>query len=101
MPVQQGVTLTGIVCPAAWRFMQADMYSNMLASDPPTSNVQRGMALHKMTRLLTMFLGGEGWLGFMGNEFGHPEWVDFPRRGVQSAVLQDRRTADSGQASAW
>jgi 1,4-alpha-glucan branching enzyme len=34
-----------------------------------------------MIRLLTMGLGGEGWLGFMGNEFGHPEWVDFPREG--------------------
>jgi 1,4-alpha-glucan branching enzyme len=34
-----------------------------------------------MIRLLTLALGGEGWLGFMGNEFGHPEWVDFPREG--------------------
>ena len=59
--------------------MQSDMYSNMLASSPPTEAVQRGMALHKMLRAVTMILGGEGWLGFMGNEFGHPEWVDFPR----------------------
>lgn len=64
---------------AAWRLMQADMFTNMLASDHPTPNVQRGMALHKMLRLVTIFLGGEGWLNFMGNEFGHPEWVDFPR----------------------
>ncbi len=43
--------------------------------------VERGMALHKMIRLLTMSLGGEGYLTFMGNEFGHPEWIDFPREG--------------------
>ena len=39
------------------------------------------MALHKMIRLITMTLGGEGYLTFMGNEFGHPEWIDFPREG--------------------
>ena len=43
--------------------------------------IDRGMALHKMLRLLTMSLGGEGYLTFMGNEFGHPEWIDFPREG--------------------
>ena len=43
--------------------------------------VDRGMALHKMIRLLTLTLGGEGYLNFMGNEFGHPEWIDFPREG--------------------
>ncbi len=43
--------------------------------------VDRAMALHKMIRLLTMSLGGEGYLTFMGNEFGHPEWIDFPREG--------------------
>ncbi len=39
------------------------------------------MALHKMLRLLTMSAGGNGYLNFMGNEFGHPEWIDFPREG--------------------
>ena len=39
------------------------------------------MALHKMIRMLTQSLGGEGYLNFMGNEFGHPEWIDFPREG--------------------
>jgi 1,4-alpha-glucan branching enzyme len=39
------------------------------------------MALHKMIRLLTLSLGGEAYLNFMGNEFGHPEWIDFPRAG--------------------
>ncbi|MDR3050585.1 MAG: alpha amylase C-terminal domain-containing protein [Oscillospiraceae bacterium] len=43
--------------------------------------VERAMALHKMIRLVTLTLAGEGYLNFMGNEFGHPEWVDFPREG--------------------
>ena len=43
--------------------------------------IERGMAIHKMLRLITMSLGGEGYLTFMGNEFGHPEWIDFPREG--------------------
>jgi len=43
--------------------------------------VSRGMALHKMIRLISQSLGGEGYLNFMGNEFGHPEWIDFPREG--------------------
>ncbi len=47
----------------------------------PSLQVVRGVALHKMIRLLTIGLGGEGYLNFMGNEFGHPEWVDFPREG--------------------
>jgi 1,4-alpha-glucan branching enzyme len=41
--------------------------------------VDRGVALHKMIRMLTIVLGGESYLNFMGNEFGHPEWIDFPR----------------------
>ena len=63
------------------------MYTNMLASDPQTERMQRGMALHKAIRLATLVLGGEGWLSFMGNEFGHPEWVDFPRRALAHALL--------------
>ena len=43
--------------------------------------IDRGIALHKMIRLLTATLAGEGYLNFMGNEFGHPEWIDFPREG--------------------
>ena len=43
--------------------------------------IDRGIALHKMIRLLTATLGGQGYLTFMGNEFGHPEWIDFPREG--------------------
>jgi 1,4-alpha-glucan branching enzyme len=43
--------------------------------------IDRGLALHKMIRLITFAAGGEGYLTFMGNEFGHPEWIDFPREG--------------------
>ncbi|MBE6958133.1 MAG: 1,4-alpha-glucan-branching enzyme [Ruminococcaceae bacterium] len=55
-------------------YWSMDKYNNSAVID-------RGMALHKMLRLLTMTLGGEGYLTFMGNEFGHPEWIDFPREG--------------------
>ena len=53
--------------------------------------VARGMALHKMIRLLTQSLGGEGYLNFMGNEFGHPEWIDFPREGNNFSYHYCRR----------
>jgi 1,4-alpha-glucan branching enzyme len=43
--------------------------------------VDRGIALHKMIRLVTLATSGGGYLNFMGNEFGHPEWIDFPREG--------------------
>jgi len=49
------------------------MYSEMSILKPMTEIVARGMALHKMIRLITYGLGGEGYLNFMGNEFGHPE----------------------------
>jgi 1,4-alpha-glucan branching enzyme len=53
--------------------------------------IDRGLALHKLIRLLTFFVGGEGWLNFMGNEFGHPEWVDFPRQGNDFSYKYARR----------
>lgn len=43
--------------------------------------IDRAMALHKMARLITISMGSDGYLNFMGNEFGHPEWIDFPREG--------------------
>ena len=63
-----------------FRLCDANMYWSM---DKSSDNIliDRGMALHKMLRLITMTLGGEGYLTFMGNEFGHPEWIDFPREG--------------------
>ncbi len=63
-----------------FRLCDKEMYWGM-GVDQHSQIVDRGMALHKMIRLLTMTLGGEGYLTFMGNEFGHPEWIDFPREG--------------------
>ena len=63
-----------------FRLCDAEMYTAMnKGSMSPV--IHRGMALHKMIRLLTATLAGEGYLTFMGNEFGHPEWIDFPREG--------------------
>ncbi|PIN00046.1 1,4-alpha-glucan branching enzyme/starch branching enzyme II [Handroanthus impetiginosus] len=63
----------------AFWLMDKDMYDFMALDRPATPLIDRGIALHKMIRLITMGLGGEGYLNFMGNEFGHPEWIDFPR----------------------
>ena len=64
----------------AFWLMDKEMYWHMGKADP-NPVTERGMALHKLIRLVTLTLGGEGWLTFMGNEFGHPEWLDFPREG--------------------
>lgn len=63
-----------------FRLCDAEMYTGMnkFGSNPV---IDRGVALHKMIRLVTASLAGEGYLNFMGNEFGHPEWIDFPREG--------------------
>lgn len=63
-----------------FRLCDAAMYTDMSISSQ-NYIIDRGIALHKMIRLITMTLGGEGYLNFMGNEFGHPEWIDFPREG--------------------
>ncbi|MBO5868728.1 MAG: alpha amylase C-terminal domain-containing protein [Oscillospiraceae bacterium] len=63
-----------------FRLCDKEMYWSM-AKDRESLVIDRGIALHKLLRLLTMTLGGEGYLTFMGNEFGHPEWIDFPREG--------------------
>ena len=63
-----------------FRLCDAEMYTGM-SQGTPSVVVDRGIALHKLIRLLTASLGGDGWLNFMGNEFGHPEWIDFPREG--------------------
>ena len=60
--------------------MDAAMYTDMAVGNDSVV-VERGLALHKMIRLLTFSLAGDAYLDFMGNEFGHPEWVDFPREG--------------------
>ena len=63
-----------------FRLCDAHMYTGMqvFGGDPV---IDRGIALHKMIRLITAVVSGEGYLNFMGNEFGHPEWIDFPREG--------------------
>lgn len=62
----------------AFRLMDKEMYTSM-SKDSQNLIVDRGIALHKMIRFFTISLGGDAWLNFMGNEFGHPEWIDFPR----------------------
>lgn len=64
----------------AFRLMKEDMYFSMSLLQQNLV-VDRGIALHKLIRLITLTLGGEGYLNFIGNEFGHPDWVDFPREG--------------------
>jgi 1,4-alpha-glucan branching enzyme len=63
-----------------FRLIDADMYWHMSKNDQNLM-VDRGIALHKIIRLLTASTINGGYLNFMGNEFGHPEWIDFPREG--------------------
>ena len=63
-----------------FRLVDADMYWHFKKGDQ-NYTVDRGIALHKMIRLLTASTINGGYLNFMGNEFGHPEWIDFPREG--------------------
>jgi len=74
----------------AFRLMDKDMYWHM---DRASHNlvIDRGVALHKLIRLITFSLAGEGYLNFMGNEFGHPEWIDFPREGNGWSLQYARR----------
>ena len=77
----------------AFTLMDAAMYGCMSKTREEGVHpaVERGVALHKMARLLQLTLGGEAWLNFMGNEFGHPEWVDFPREGNGESFNHARR----------
>lgn len=63
-----------------FRLIDKEMYTSM-NMDSKNIVVDRGIALHKMIRLVTLATAGDGYLTFMGNEFGHPEWIDFPREG--------------------
>ena len=63
-----------------FRLIDADMYWHFRKGDE-NDLVRRGIALHKMIRLVTASTINGGYLNFMGNEFGHPEWIDFPREG--------------------
>lgn len=94
----------------AFWLMDKEMYTHMSDLTDRTPIIDRGMALHKLIRytynlmiqkwnrilinifrLLTYGLGGEGYLNFEGNEFGHPEWLDFPRQGNGSSFHYARR----------
>ena len=75
----------------AFWLMDKEMYTNMSDLSPRTLVIDRGIALHKMIRLITMSLGGRGYLNFIGNEFGHPEWLDFPRTGNNNSFQHARR----------
>ena len=78
----------------AFRCMGAQMYDGMSTLRPMSAVVARGLALHKLTRLLAYTLGGEAYLTFIGNEFGHAEWVDLPREGNGHSLEKARRRWD-------
>jgi len=75
----------------AFWLMDKEMYDFMSTVTPLTPIIDRGISLHKMIRLITHALGGEAWLNFEGNEFGHPEWLDFPREGNNNSYHYARR----------
>ncbi|MCX6247834.1 MAG: alpha-amylase family glycosyl hydrolase [Bacteroidetes bacterium] len=74
----------------AFRLMESDIYFHMQKDDKHIA-VDRGIALHKMIRLFTLSLGGQAYMNFMGNEFGHPDWIDFPREGNNWSYQYARR----------
>lgn len=74
----------------AFRMMDSAMYWHM-GKEEAHWVVERGVALLKLIRLMTFALAGEGYLNFMGNEFGHPDWIDFPREGNGFSYHHARR----------
>ncbi len=73
-----------------FRLIDSDMYTHMRVDDE-NIKIDRGMALHKLIRFITLSTAGSGYLNFMGNEFGHPEWIDFPREGNNWSYKYARR----------
>jgi 1,4-alpha-glucan branching enzyme len=73
-----------------FRLIDKEMYYSM-RKDQPNLTVERGLELHKMIRLITASCAGGAYLNFMGNEFGHPEWIDFPREGNGWSYKHARR----------
>jgi 1,4-alpha-glucan branching enzyme len=73
-----------------FRLADKDMYWFM-NKDSANPRIDRAIALHKMIRLITCTCAGEAYLNFMGNEFGHPEWIDFPRDGNGNSYHYARR----------
>ncbi len=76
-----------------FRLIDSKMYWHMMVGDND-ADVARGIALHKMIRLVTLATINGGYLNFMGNEFGHPEWIDFPREGNGWSYKYARRQWD-------
>ena len=73
-----------------FEMIDADMYTSMHTGSNSLL-VERGVALHKLARLATFAASDDGYLNFMGNEFGHPEWIDFPREGNAWSLAKARR----------
>ena len=73
-----------------FEMIDADMYTSMHKGSSSLL-VERGIALHKLARLATFAAADDGYLNFMGNEFGHPEWIDFPREGNAWSLAKARR----------
>lgn len=73
-----------------FRLLDSLMYTSMNIFEQ-NLQIDRGIALHKMIRLATLATAGNGYLTFMGNEFGHPEWIDFPREGNDWSYKYARR----------
>lgn len=73
-----------------FRLIDAEMYTSMNKGSQ-SAVVDRGIALHKMIRLVTLATCGDGYLTFMGNEYGQPEWIDFPREGNNWSYVHARR----------
>lgn len=88
----------------AFRLMDKEMYDGMQKT-VHSLVIDRGIALHKMIRLATISLGGNAYLNFMSNEFGHPEWIDFPREGngwsYQYARRQWQLAEDKSLKYSW
>ncbi len=76
-----------------FRLADKEMYSHM-SVNTPSLIIDRAISLHKMIRLITIATNGGGYLNFMGNEFGHPEWIDFPREGNNWSYKYARRQWD-------
>jgi 1,4-alpha-glucan branching enzyme len=86
-----------------FRLIGKEMY-DFMAADHQDIKVDRGIALHKLIRLITLATAGHGYLNFMGNEFGHPEWIDFPREGNNWSYHYARRQwhlADDKNLKYW
>jgi 1,4-alpha-glucan branching enzyme len=73
-----------------FQLMDAAIYDSMSVGVQSLA-ADRGVALHKLARLATLATAGHGYLNFMGNEFGHPEWIDFPREGNDYSYRHARR----------